>query len=113
MSDPKNVEIDLREYLKKEPNLTSEDKIKYLKAIFDKHFAISELEHSINYYDLQTIISMAKSQWVRQRLPLFVSKKEIVSTDVNSVAILESVLNYLNGNKLLRKLVSINYTEQK
>lgn len=111
MPDPRSVEQDLREYLLKEPNLRNEDKLKYLKAVFDKHFAVSELEHSINYYDVTQIISMAKSQWVKQRLPLNISKKEMSPSDVGSVAILEAVLNYLNGNKLLRKLTKVDYTE--
>jgi len=112
MSDLKNIESDLREYLTKESNLRGEDKFRYLKAIFDKHFAISELEHSINYYDIQTIMSFAKGQWVRQSLPLNVSGKEISSMDVSSVAMLESVLNYLTGNKLLRKLTKVEYTKK-
>lgn len=111
MSDPKDIDMDLKEYLDKEPNLNREDRIKYLKAVFGKHFTISELDHSVNYYDLQTILSMAKSQWVNQKLPMSVSKKQILSTDINSVVILESVLNYLNSKKLLKKLVKIDYTE--
>lgn len=112
MSDPKNVENDLREYLLKEPNLRGEDKLTYLKAIFDKHFAISQLEHSVNYYDVQEIMNFAKGQWVRQSLPLEISRKEISPSDVSSVAMLEAVLNYLTGHKLLRKAIKVEYTRK-
>jgi hypothetical protein len=105
MSDPKSLELELQEYLNKEPNLRREDRIKYLKAIYEKHLGFSGLEHSISHSDFQFILSVAKNLWTKERIPMYISNKKVDNSDIGNAMVIDSVLNYLNMNHLLRKTV--------
>lgn len=111
MSDPQQIERDLKEYLEKEPNLRREDRFKYLKAIFDKHFEIHSMDHVVNAGDLFEMLHSAKSGYANHKAPMFISRKRIEANEVGHVSVIESFITYLNKNKLLRKLVKFDYTE--
>jgi len=112
MGDPEQIERDIREYLEKEPNLRREDRIKYLKALFNKHLEIDKLEHVINYGDLFEIISHAKNVQTNARLPMKITRKPIDSSEVPNISLFESFISYLNKMHLLKKLVKFDYTER-
>lgn len=111
MSDPQQLERELREYLEKEPNLRRDERISYLKTIFNKHLEITKLEHVINSKDLYDIIGMAKSNYTNFRLPLHVTRRRVDTGELPQVAMVESVLSYLSKMNLLKKLVKFDYTE--
>jgi len=111
MSNPQQIEKDLREYLAQEPNLRNADKLKYLQAIFEKHLEITKLEHMINKNDLYEIVSMAKNQFSNQKLPVFITGKAIDLEGCKNIAIMEAFINYLNNKHLLKKLVKFEYTD--
>jgi len=110
MSDPQQIEKDLREYLEKEPNLRKDDRLAYLKVIFGKYFAMSQIPHSINYRDVQEIIDGAKRQFTNARLPMHVSGKKIEGQELVNVAVIESTVSYLNKHSLLKKLAKLDHT---
>lgn len=111
MSDPQQIEKDLKDYLEKEPNLRREDRFNFLKAIFDKHFEIHKMEHVINAGDLFEMLSSAKGGYANHRAPMFISRKRIESSESVHVSVIESFITYLNKNKLLRKFIKFDYTE--
>lgn len=111
MSDPQQVEKDLREYLEQESNLRREDRLKYLKAIFDKYLTLTKLDHMITRHDLLGIISGAMSSYSKLSLPVSVSNKKIDNSELTSLAMVESITGYLNKNHLLKKLVKLDYTD--
>jgi hypothetical protein len=111
MSSLEQVEQELREYLDKEPNLRRQDKLVYLRAIFDKHLTLSKLEHELNYFDFHEILCGAKIAYSNLRLPMRISRKPIDGSEVPNVAMIESVMSYLNKHSLLKRLVRIEYTE--
>lgn len=111
MSDPDQIEKDLKDYLNKEQNLRKEDRYEFLKAIFDKHFSINKLEHRMHYYDIQETIHYAKKCYVDQKVPMFISGKKIDAHELPNIALFESLISYLNSNHLLKKLVKFDYTE--
>jgi len=111
MSDPQQLDRELREYLEKEPNLRREDRLVYLKAIMGKHLEFSKLEHVVNKGDLFEIISGAKSTCTTQRMPVRISRKQIDSSETTHVCIMESFISYLNRMHLLNKLVKFDYTD--
>ena len=111
MSDPQQLEREIREYLEKEPNLRREDRLAYLKAIFNKHFEFNKLEHCVNTYDLNEIISGAKNNYSNKRVPVRITKRQVDSSELPHLAIIESFIGYLNRNHLLKKLVKFDYTE--
>lgn len=110
MSDSQ-IEKDLREYLEKESNLRREDRLKYLMAIFDKHFTFNKLDHLATRHDIFQVISMAKSVYASFSLPMYISQKKMDNSELTPVAIIESFTNYLNKHNLLKKLVKIDYTD--
>lgn len=111
MSDPQQVEKDIREYLEKEPNLRREDRLHYLRAIFDKHLTFNKLDHLITISDLKHIISNSKNSFTNANLPMCISKKTVDNSELTSVALIEALTNYLNKNHLLKKLVKLDYTD--
>jgi hypothetical protein len=110
MSNTETIEKELRQYIEDSANLTSQDRYVYLKAIFDKHFAMEKTEHILTMNDFQSIISYAKSQFVQITLPAEVSKRDVYPSEVPHLMIIESVISYLNKLKILKKLVKIDYT---
>ena len=111
MSDPQQLDRELREYLEKEPNLRREDRLIYLKAIMNKHFEFNKLEHVINGNDLFHIISTAKNNYTQRALPVRISRKQVDSGEATHVSVLESFISYLNKSNLLKKLVKFDYTD--
>jgi len=111
MSNPEQIDKDLREYLEQEPNLRRDQRLEYLKAMFHKHFEISKLEHIMGNYDLYSVIHSAKDEFVKLKVPMQISKKPIDSSDLRHVAMIESFIIYLNKNHLLKKLVKFDYKE--
>lgn len=111
MSDPHQIDRDLRDYLDKEQNLLKEDKISFLMTIFQKHLSISKLNHNINYYDLTSIVSTAVGNLRDQSLPMYVSGKKIDPSLLTAVAMIDSVSSYLNRNNLAKRVLSLDLTD--
>lgn len=112
MSDPNHIDQDLRDYLQKEPNLRADDKLKYLRAIFDKHFTFSKTEHVINHHDINIIASVAKHKFVEQKLPMHINGKQVSQDDLRTVSVIEAMLGYFNLHHLSKKEVKIGYTDK-
>lgn len=110
MADPKQIEQELMEYVNKEPNLRRDDRLPYLMAIMNKHFNIDEIHHAINYRDLMDIISSAKTAFAETNMDMNISYKKVDGRDFPQVLMAESVIMYLNKNKLLKRLVKFDYT---
>lgn len=111
MSTPEQLDRELIEYLEKEPNLRRDERLMFLRSIINKHLEFSKLEHVINNSDLFNIVSESKVQYSKFRLPMKISRRQVDSSDLPHVAIIESVLSYLNRNHLLKKLVKFEITE--
>jgi hypothetical protein len=111
MSDPQQIERDIRDYLEKEPNLSRTDRFSYLQTIFHKHLEVNKLEHLVTHADLFLIFSDAKNHHIKTKLPTFVSKKALDQNDSVHVSIIEGFLLYLGRMKLLRKVVKFDYRQ--
>jgi hypothetical protein len=111
MSDPQELDRELREYLEKEPNLRRDDRLKYLKTLFNKHQELSALDHIVPHKDLYEIFGGAKEKYTNQKLPAMISRKRLDGNELTHIAMIESFVSYLNKNHLLKKLVKFDYTE--
>lgn len=111
MSNPDQLDRELREYLEKEPNLRRDERILMLRGIVNKHLEFNKLEHLINGSDLFNIVGNSKVEYSKFRLPMRISKLQVDNSDLPHVAMIESVLSYLNKNHLLKKLVKLEITE--
>lgn len=109
MANPEQIEQELKEYLQIEENLRGADKLSYLMAIVNKHFAIDKIDHTIDYHDLQNSINNAKGNYARATMPMYISRREVHQQEVNYVLVLEAFIGYLNKNKLLKRLVKFDY----
>lgn len=113
MSDREQVEREIREFLEKADNLTRDDKIKYLRALFEKHFEFQKLDHLVNYYDFHYIVSCAKSNYLQIKTPALISRKHLSPHETAHVAMIQAVVGYLNQKGLLRKLIKFDFTEDR
>ncbi|NJO48298.1 MAG: hypothetical protein HC840_01120 [Leptolyngbyaceae cyanobacterium RM2_2_4] len=110
MFNIETIEQELRQYIEDSANLSRQDRYTYLKAIFDKHYAMEKTEHLLTMNDFQQIISYAKSQFVNLTLPATISKRDVYPSEVPHIMMIEAVISYLNRSKVLKKLVRIDYT---
>jgi hypothetical protein len=110
MSDIRQIEQELREYLEREPNMRGEDRIVYLMNIMIKHFENDKLDHVVTHREFMGMISDAKSRYATKVFPIRISNREVDSSEVSHVLMIESVIGYLNKNNLLRRLVKFNFT---
>lgn len=111
MSDPQQLDRELREYLEKEPNLRREDRLLYLKAMMNKHFEFTKLDHMINYNDLYEILSDTKKNYTNLPGNVNITRKQADQGQKVHIALIESLIAYLNRNNLLKKLVKLDFTE--
>jgi hypothetical protein len=68
-------------------------------------------DHIASYEDLLAILSMAKDQYLALPADLHISKKKIREEDYKHIAIVNSVIVWLNGNRLLKRLATFNVTD--
>jgi hypothetical protein len=111
MSDSSQLERDLREYLEKEPNLNRADRLAYLQSTFSKHLEMTKMDHVVNYKDLFNIFSVARSHIVNSKMPVFITKKKLETSEAVHVAVMEAFISYLNKNEILKKLVKFDYQD--
>lgn len=111
MAKPEDIEMELRAYLEDEIHLKKSDKLEHLMSIFNKHFALDKMEYILNDRDLEGIVSHAKATYPGITLPMKISRKEVYSAYVNYVLVIEAFVLFLNGNKLLKRLVKFDYSK--
>ncbi len=111
MANPEQIEQELREFLQNEDSIHKGDRIHALMAIVNKHFALDKIDHIASKFDLDCCISEAKRVWPLTKMPMNISKKEVSSHDVVHVLILEAFVEFLNKNKLLKKVVKFDHTD--
>jgi len=111
MSDPQQIERDLRDYLEKEPNLNRADRLVYLKTIFNKHLEVDKLDHQVTYGDFFLILSDAKRHFTNMQVPVKLTKKQIEPNELQHIAFMESFTLYLHKKDLLKKRIGLDYTE--
>lgn len=110
MANMETIEAELRQYLNDAEHLSRQDRFTHLMAIFQKHFAMEKTEHLLTMGDFHEIVSYAKSHFVQIPVPATVSKRDIYPSEVPHLCMIEAVIMNLNKNKVLKKLVKIDYT---
>lgn len=109
MANLARVEEDLHEYLTKEPNLRREDRVKYLKAIFQKHMETDSLQHVISARDLFTLVSIAADRAASCPAYVEISGEKVSGHNPIHIGMIESFIGYLNKHSLLRRGVGFEY----
>lgn len=109
MSDPAQIEQEIKAFLAIEDNLRKSDRLPYLMAIINKHFAVDKIDHIVINHELQEIIGNAKMAYAKTPVPMYISKKEIRDVELNFVLVMEAFVGYLNRNKLLKRVVKFDH----
>lgn len=109
MSDPAQIEQELRAFLEMEDNVRKSDRIVYLMAIVNKHFGTDKLDHVVTHHNFSEMISNAKSVYATTKMPIVISRKEVKDIEANYILMLEAFIGYLNRNKLLKRLVKFDH----
>lgn len=110
MSARDEMKVELAKYLAKEPNMVQSDRREYLNGVVDRFFDDRSRIHEINRIDLLQIISNGGAHIAKMRLPIQISNKDIEMNDVRHVAMVESIIGYLNKHGLLVGEVRFQYT---
>lgn len=112
MSKRENIESELRVFLKESENMRNDDKLRYLMNIVDKALENQKITHVIQKHDFTNIISQASSNMSNLKINLHISGKKVDQYEEKHVAMIESVISYMNRNELLKRPVEFNYTDQ-
>ncbi len=111
MSNPDDLDRELREYLQQEPNLSRGDRLAYLKVIVNKHLEFNKLDHVVNSFDMYGIISGAKQAYSNFKLPMKISNRTVDSSELPHIATIEAFSSYLGKMNLLKKVVKFDFRE--
>ena len=109
MSDPAQIEQELRAFLDIEENIRKSDRLPYLMAIINKHFATDRIDHVVTHRDFDGLMSAAKTVYATTKMPMTISNKEVSGTEFNYVLMMEAFVDYLSRNKLLKRLVRFDH----
>jgi len=66
------------------------------------------MAHKITYREIYTIVSTAKEKVATQQLPLVVSGQIVTGYEQSAVAMIETVIMYLNSKGLLNEVPEID-----
>ena len=66
---------------------------------------------NIGIKDLHYIISRAKGEYQSLPKDLYISRNRVEEDDFKHIALVNSVIMWLNGNSLLKKLAQFDYTD--
>ena len=111
MSIKDEVEQELRAYLAKEPDMSRQDRLGYLLSIFDKHLIFATSDYKMQYYDVSNVINGAKRYMSEQHMPVEISRKTLSPNEAVHIALIESLIGFLNQKEVLKKLVKLDYTQ--
>lgn len=70
------------------------------------------MAHKITYRDIVNIISTAKTTAATQFLPMVVTGQLVTGYDPAQVAMIETVIGYLNSKGLLKEVPEVDHKER-
>lgn len=98
------IEADLQEYLENDKRQHINERLTSLMAIFDKYLTMDSKHVEITYKELVSIIGIAKMNAANQTTPISIGDRVVPSNEEGHVAMVESVISFLNGKEILKHL---------
>ena len=98
-----DIKADVELFLNKLDELSRDDRRRLLTAMFEKHFVLNEGELVVTRFEFANIQSAAKSEFVRQPVPMRFSNAEVSGHELTHIAMFESIISYLNSKNALRR----------
>lgn len=104
MSRRTQIEAELQIYLENDRRQHISERIESLMAIFDKYLGMDTKEVELSYKDLVHIVGVAKTNSANQLTPILIGDRTVGRNDEPHVAMIDSVVSFLNGKELLKQL---------
>lgn len=107
MSDfKKQLELDIKNLVDSMDNMSRVDKEKALKNMFEEYLHLNSCDYLMDNYDLQCIITDAKTSFANDVMPVFLGekKKKVKSNDLPNFVVIESTIRHLYKNNCLKKV---------
>lgn len=109
MADPKQIESEIKTFFEQNENMRKDDMVTGIMLIVKKHYELDKIDFLVTHYDLDSVISQAKSDYAKTVMPVKISGKEVRNPDMNYLLVIDAFIGYLNRNKLLKRLVKFDY----
>jgi len=95
------------------PKSTETTERRLLDSTINKIESALKSQHPmiIGIKDLHYIISRAKGEYQNLPKDLYISRNRVEEDDFKHIALVNSVIMWLNGNSLLKKLAQFDYTD--
>jgi len=104
---------DLKEALNDAEDLPREYRAERIMQVFDKHLLLNKIPLQINHYDITAMVSNAKGNMINMPSYVEISKKQVGLHEVRFVAILQSLIGYLNRKDALKRMPEIEFTKRR
>lgn len=110
-----DIEVDINSTLEQLESQSFNDKKETLRILLKKYSHLNSVGHSLDYYDLTSIISRAKTIMANKKMPSFLGKKvrKVPQNEEANLCMIESTISYLNKINCLKRLPKFDYREDK
>lgn len=116
MSDIKQqVDVDIRRFFEQIDSQSSSDQIETLRNLLDKYIHLTTADYMLDYHDLNSIISSAKTTFANKTFPVFLGdkKRKVGQGEQANLCVIEAVFGHLNKKDCLKRLPKFDYKEDK
>jgi hypothetical protein len=116
MSDLKDqLDVDISSFFDQIEKQCHNDKLKTLRNLFEKYLHLNKSDYMMDYLDLNSIISKAKSNFANMTFPVYLGdkKRKVGHNEQVNLCVIEAVVGHLNKNDCLKRLPKWDYREDK
>jgi hypothetical protein len=104
MNLPDELTHDIVLFLSKVDELKHSDRKELLVAMMRKHLVLSQSDIMLDKYDLDMIISGAKSEYSKEPIPTRISGREIDQNEAVKILLIESAVRVFNNKGALKRI---------
>ena len=108
-----DLESDINQFFKQIENQNISDSKVTLRILLDKYIHLNKAEYLMDKYDLNSIISAAKSVYASKTFPAYLgnSKSRVMEEEQKNLCLVEATVTHLNKKDCLKRLPKFNYRE--
>jgi hypothetical protein len=99
----KQIEADVNLFLQKFEEFDKQSRKELLMTLFSKHLLLNEAPLRVTRFDFEYILSQAKSEYAKLRLPMKLSNTTVYASELPNICFVKAVAQYLNSKNALRR----------
>lgn len=114
MSDLKQqLEVDIERFFDNIENQNHSDKKRTLKDLFDKYLHLTTSEYVMDSFDLNDIVSHAKTLISNERVPIHLGfrRKKVDEDNLKHLCVVEATVMHLNSKGCLKRVATFDKRE--